>query len=300
MIREQQQHQQDDPNTRLDTDADSGTGNRTSWNDPNPTELSRPAVRRTGVEEETLLPPAGETEQYKAEGYEAAQHELTQKDGEAAQHGEAERGQDERKELAPPDHITRAITCASANNAHGTNTNVNANGSSTSAGVVPVLSSALATPVAEAVCDLDSLPVGPGAEGSSAQTFSLSISIRGATGLSRLVKGATGLSEVSPQQAIGLPKMVPQAAMRGSIDMWLSYSIFGVVIQTDRFHIGGTEMEAEAKVEMESSYGASRRDGLGALEPMLDSFRLRATLEGLCEFLGEAPPLQVGIYYNSG
>lgn len=112
----------------------------------------------------------------------------------------------------------------------------------------------LATPAAEAVCDLDALPVGPGADGRDARTFSLSIS----------VKGASGLLELSP--GVDDP----------GVGFWFSYSIFGVVVQTDRFE------------------RLASRPGEGPiLEPMLDSFRLRATLGGLRGFLDEAPPLQV-------
>ncbi|CAN0313517.1 unnamed protein product, partial [Ectocarpus sp. 12 AP-2014] len=46
---------------------------------------------------------------------------------------------------------------------------------------------------------------------------------------------------------------------------WLSYSIFGVVVQTDRFE----------------SLGPPPPGGGVVLEPMMDSFRLRATLQGL-------------------
>lgn len=112
----------------------------------------------------------------------------------------------------------------------------------------------LATPAAEAVCDLDALPVGPGADGRDARTFSLSIS----------VKGASGLPELSP------------GVDNAGVGFWFSYSIFGVVVQTDRFE------------------RLASRPGEGPiLEPMLDSFRLRATLRGLRGFLDEAPPLQV-------
>ena len=114
----------------------------------------------------------------------------------------------------------------------------------------------LATSAAEAVSDLEALPVGPGADGEEARTFSLSISVKGAAGLAGLGSGV----EVAD-----------------GVGFWFSYSIFGVVVQTDRF----------------DRLAAPPPGGRPLLEPMLDSFRLRATLKGLCKFLGEAPPLQV-------
>lgn len=114
----------------------------------------------------------------------------------------------------------------------------------------------LPTSAAEAVSDLEALPVGPGADGDEARTFSLSIS----------VKGAAGLAGLAPSVEVG-----------EGVGFWFSYSIFGVVVQTDRF----------------DRLAAPPPGGGPLLEPMLDSFRLRATLQGLCEFLGEAPPLQV-------
>lgn len=114
----------------------------------------------------------------------------------------------------------------------------------------------LATSAAEAVSDLEALPVGPGADGDEARTFSLSISVKGAAGLAGLAPSVEGADGVG---------------------FWFSYSIFGVVVQTDRFDRLATPPPGDGPL----------------LEPMLDSFRLRATLQGLCEFLGEAPPLQV-------
>lgn len=114
----------------------------------------------------------------------------------------------------------------------------------------------LPTSAAEAVSDLEALPVGPGADGVEARTFSLSISVKGAEGLAGLA---------------------PTTEVADGVGYWFSYSIFGVVVQTDRF----------------DRLAAPPPGGGPLLEPMLDSFRLRATLQGLCEFFGEAPPLQV-------
>ncbi|CAN0382529.1 unnamed protein product, partial [Ectocarpus sp. 8 AP-2014] len=116
-----------------------------------------------------------------------------------------------------------------------------------------------ASTAVEAVSDLDALPVGPGADGQDARTFSLAISVKGAAGLS------------------GLAAAVAGGDGGGPAGFWLSYSIFGVVVQTDRFE----------------SLGPPPPGGGAVLEPMMDSFRLRATLQGLCHFLAEAPPLQV-------
>lgn len=110
-------------------------------------------------------------------------------------------------------------------------------------------------PEADAVSDLEALPVGPDASGPEARTFSLSISVKGAARLLRVTP---------PRVKIGS-------------GFWFSYSVFGVVVQTDRF-------------EHLADPGPGDRP---VLEPMLDSFRLRATLPGLCQFFGEAPPLQV-------
>lgn len=118
----------------------------------------------------------------------------------------------------------------------------------------------LTTPAAAAVSELDALPVGPGADGVDAAIFSLSISVKSAAGL-------TGLSS----------SIVGREGQEEAPGYWFSYSIFGVVVQTDRF---------------ERLAPLSPGDG-PVLEPMLDSFRLRATLKALCDFLGEAPPLQV-------
>lgn len=126
--------------------------------------------------------------------------------------------------------------------------------------------SRLSTSAAESVSDLDALPVGPGADGEDAATFSLAISVKGAAGLS-------ALSSASADVADG-----------GGAGFWLSYSIFGVVVQTNRFERLAPPLRP----------GGGDRDGQ-VLEPMLDSFRLRATLQGLCQFLGEAPPLQVSL-----
>ncbi|CBJ32316.1 centrosomal protein 120 [Ectocarpus siliculosus] len=116
-----------------------------------------------------------------------------------------------------------------------------------------------ASTAVDAVSDLDALPVGPGADGQDARTFSLAISVKGAAGLS------------------GLAAAVAGGDGGGPAGFWLSYSIFGVVVQTDRFE----------------SLGPPPPGGGAVLEPMMDSFRLRATLQGLCRFLAEAPPLQV-------
>lgn len=113
----------------------------------------------------------------------------------------------------------------------------------------------LTLPEASAVSDLEALPVGPDAGGPEARTFSLSIS----------VKGAARLLRVAPPR------------MDAGSGFWFSYSVFGVVVQTDRFERLADPGPGDGPV----------------LEPMLDSFRLRATLPGLCQFLGEAPPLQV-------
>lgn len=133
--------------------------------------------------------------------------------------------------------------------------------SGSSSSFIPDSSAAvLSTSAAEAVSDLDALPVGPGADGADARTFSLAISVMGAAGLSPLIAAAVSRADVA------------------DAGFWLSYSIFGVVVQTDRF---------EGLVPPPPGDRA-------VLEPMMDSFRLRATLQGLCQFLGEAPPLQVG------
>lgn len=115
----------------------------------------------------------------------------------------------------------------------------------------------LTLPEAEAVSDLEALPVGPDSSSPDARTFSLSISI----------KSAARLILVAP----------PQQVDTTGAGFWFSYSVFGVVVQTDRF-------------ERLADPGPGDRP---VLEPMLDSFRLRATLHDLCHFLGEAPPLQV-------
>lgn len=126
----------------------------------------------------------------------------------------------------------------------------------------------LSTSAAEAVSELDALPVGPGADGADARTFSLAISVMGAAGLSPLTAAAATAATASSADVVD-----------GVSDgFWLSYSIFGVVVQTDRFERQVPPPPGDRAV----------------LEPMMDSFRLRATLQGLCQFLGEAPPLQVG------
>lgn len=123
-----------------------------------------------------------------------------------------------------------------------------------------------AAAAADAVSDLDALPVGPGADSEDAATFSLAISVKRAAGLSALSTASTDSIDGG-----------------GGAGFWLSYSIFGVVVQTDRF-----DRLAPNRL------GDGDGDGDGpVLEPMLDSFRLRATLQGLCQFFGEAPPLQV-------
>lgn len=121
---------------------------------------------------------------------------------------------------------------------------------------------------ADAVSELDALPVGPGADSEDATTFSLAISVKGAAGL-------LGLSNASTDNIDG----------GGDAGFWLSYSIFGVVVQTDRFDRLTPQPPADG--------GGGGGGGGPVLEPMLDSFRLRATLQELCQFFGEAPPLQV-------
>lgn len=104
------------------------------------------------------------------------------------------------------------------------------------------------------VSELDALPVGPGADGLDARTFSLGI----------MIKGAARLLQLAPQ-------------LDGTgFGFWFSYSVFGVVVQTDRFE----------RLAPPAGNGP-------VVEPMMDSFRMRATLPGLCDFLNEAPPLQV-------
>lgn len=117
------------------------------------------------------------------------------------------------------------------------------------------------TPEAEVVSELDALPVGDGADGADARVFSLSIAIKGASRLSALA---------------------PHIVDSNGACLWFSYSIFGVVLQTDRFEHLAAQTKGD-KLETDEP----------VLEPMLDSFRLRATLPGLCGFLEEAPPLQV-------
>lgn len=106
----------------------------------------------------------------------------------------------------------------------------------------------------ETISELESLPVGQGADGPDARTFSLSISVKGAGRLAQLAPHLDGVGG----------------------GFWFSYSIFGVVVQTNRFEC----------------LTPPSGDGL-LLEPMMDSFRLRATLSGLCHFLSDAPPVQV-------
>ncbi|CAN0454132.1 unnamed protein product, partial [Ectocarpus fasciculatus] len=88
------------------------------------------------------------------------------------------------------------------------------------------------------------------ADGQDARTFSLAISVKGAAGLSGLAAAVAGGGDGDG----------------GGPGFWLSYSIFGVVVQTDRFE----------------SLGPPPPGGGAVLEAMLDSFRLRATLQGLC------------------
>lgn len=118
--------------------------------------------------------------------------------------------------------------------------------------------------IVDAVSELDALPVGPGADSDDAEIFSLAISVKAIS-----ASGAAGLSGLAPESK----------GSSGGGGLWLSYSIFGVVVQTDRFE--GLEPPLPG--------------GGSVLDPMLDSFRLRATLQGLCQFFGEAPPLQVGV-----
>jgi len=131
--------------------------------------------------------------------------------------------------------------------------------SATATATATATAAVAATSAAEAVSELDALPVGPGADGEDARTFSLAISVKGVAGLSSLTVSSSNVAD------------------EGGAGFWLSYSIFGVVVQTDRFE----------------RLAAPPSNGRPLLEPMLDSFRLRATLQGLCQFLGEAPPLQV-------
>lgn len=113
------------------------------------------------------------------------------------------------------------------------------------------------------VTELDALPVGEGALGADAGTFSLSVAIKGAARLLQLAPELEGVGG-------------------GGAGFWFSYSLFGVVVQTDRF---------ESLAPCPS--------GGSLVEPMMDSFRLRATLPGLCDFLAGAPPLQVSLRSRS-
>ncbi|CAM9957971.1 unnamed protein product [Scytosiphon promiscuus] len=117
----------------------------------------------------------------------------------------------------------------------------------------------------DAVSELDALPVGPGADGEDAEIFSLAISV----------------NAIAANEATELSGLAYRSERSGGAGLWLSYSIFGVVVQTDRF---------ESLLPPTPGGGGG---GGPVLEPMMDSFRLRATLQGLCHFLGEAPPLQV-------
>lgn len=134
-------------------------------------------------------------------------------------------------------------------------------------------SAVLALPAAEAVSDLDALPIGPDANGLNARVFSLSITVKGAARLFQLAP----VQLLQDMGTVEGREDVAGAKAEAGLGFWFSYSVFGVVVQTDRFHQLADPSPGDGPV----------------LQPMLDSFRLRATLPGLCHFLSEAPPLQV-------
>ncbi len=106
--------------------------------------------------------------------------------------------------------------------------------------------------------DMDALPIGPGSLSPEACTFCFTVNIRGASNLQGLVENMKGDNPPSL--------------------FWFSYSLFSVVVQTDRFSVGNT--------------------GDGPPPPMLfvpvyDTFLLRATQLDLANFFESMPALRI-------
>ncbi|KAG5185164.1 hypothetical protein JKP88DRAFT_289433 [Tribonema minus] len=117
-----------------------------------------------------------------------------------------------------------------------------------------------AASAAAAEAAADALPVGDDAASPDARMFTLSLTI---------------------MRASNLAQSAPDLAGTGA-RVWLSYSLFDIVVQTEQFSIG-------------SGDGTSGGSGGGteAMTPACDAFRLRATLGGLARHLHALSPLRV-------
>jgi hypothetical protein len=113
---------------------------------------------------------------------------------------------------------------------------------------------AMPLPAAEALADLDALPIGESATSSDARVFQLCVELKSASGLASLAPHLDG---------VGVP-------------FWFSYSLFDVVIQTEKFPRLSPEPKSDS-----------------LFEPIRDTFRLLATPGDLRRFLADSAPLQI-------
>ena len=134
-----------------------------------------------------------------------------------------------------------------------------------------------ARPRASGELDVDSDAVWIGSEGAAGslaqgRAYSLSVSIEGLQRLGALL---------SFQQQQLLPGAAPPQQQ-----LWLSYKLFGVVVQTDSF---------PSPVLVAATSGGHEADAAGTppFPPIRDTFALRSCLPDLASFLDAAPPLQV-------
>lgn len=130
--------------------------------------------------------------------------------------------------------------------------------------------------------DADFIPIGTRGSEPGSRAYTLSVSLAGVQRLGALLALARAASAPPPDRgtaaaaAAGAPPPLQQ--------LWLSYKLFGVVVQTDSF---------PAAPPTAAPGSGEQPDGFPLFPPISDSFALRSCVPDLAAFFSGAPPLQV-------
>lgn len=175
--------------------------------------------------------------------------------------------------MPPPPSPLHGVAAVGADARVGDTSWAAAEGASFAAAAPEALRSALRTsgseepgPAMSGGPDADAVVIGSrAAQAGGGQAYTLSVSLVGLERFEALL--AWGSDSAAPRR-----ELPPQ-------QLWLSYKLFGVVVQTDSFPYP-TNPSASATATC-------------PFPPILDSFLLRSCLPDLAAFLAAAPPLQV-------
>ena len=175
--------------------------------------------------------------------------------------------------MPPPPSPLHGVAAVGAGARVGDTSWAAAEGASFAAAAPEALRSALRTggseepgPAMSGGPDADAVVIGSrAAREGGGQAYTLSVSLVGLERFEALLMW--GSDSAAPRR-----ELAPQ-------QLWLSYKLFGVVVQTDSFPYPTQPGSATATCPF---------------PPILDSFLLRSCLPDLAAFLAAAPPLQVG------